>query len=242
MRTVKILSMQDFDRDGWRLVPGVMTPAACDSLLAAITSAATGSGTTAEASGVDTRRRGGIRGLFSIPAVVALVHASEIRALIEPLIGQQARAVRATLFDKSEVANWRVPWHRDRLIAVNHRFEVSGFSAWSEKDGVMHVAPPHAYVQRMVALRLHLDAVDADNGPLQVISGSHLDPSEATDDVPYDPAHLHVVTCTVGSVMLMRPWLRHASGPALQPRHRRVLHVEFSADALPAPLEWHDSW
>ena len=57
----------------------------------------------------------------------------------------------------------------------------------------MHVAPPYEFMQRMVALRLHLDAVDADNGPLQVISGSHRDPHELPDDGPFDPAHLEVV-------------------------------------------------
>lgn len=225
-------SVSNFVRDGWSLVPEVMTPAACAILLTAIESGAPDE--------LGIRRRGGRRGLFSIPEMVALVRAPEIRALIEPLMGKQARAVRATLFDKNDVANWRVPWHRDRLITVTHRVEVPGFSAWSMKDGVVHVEPPHAYVQHMVALRLHLDAVDADNGPLQVISGSQRDPPEATDDVPYDPAHLQIVTCNIGSVLLMRPWLRHASGPALLPRHRRVLHVEFSGDELPAPLEWHD--
>lgn len=165
-----------------------------------------------------------------------------IRRLIEPFMAPQARAVRATLFDKNESANWHVPWHRDRLIAVKQRADVSGFSAWSVKDGVTHVEPPHEYLQRMIAIRLHLDDVGQDNGPLLVVTGSHLDPPESDDHRLFHPKKLCTVTGLRGSVLLMRPWLRHSSKPALQPRHRRVLHVEFSSDILPAPLEWHDLW
>jgi hypothetical protein len=36
----------------------------------------------------------------------------------------------------------------------------------------------------------------------------------------------------------MRPLLLHASSTATNPRRRRVIHIEYSGDDLPAPLEW----
>jgi hypothetical protein len=36
----------------------------------------------------------------------------------------------------------------------------------------------------------------------------------------------------------MRPLLLHASSPAADPRHRRVIHLEFAAEPLPGGLEW----
>jgi len=42
-----------------------------------------------------------------------------------------------------------------------------------------------------------------------------------------------------GGALLMRPLLLHASSPARVPGHRRVLHLEFAAEPLPAGLEWY---
>lgn len=36
----------------------------------------------------------------------------------------------------------------------------------------------------------------------------------------------------------MRPLILHASGSAQAPAHRRVIHLEFAAAALPGGLEW----
>jgi len=161
-----------------------------------------------------------------------------MRALIEPVLGHHAFAVRATLFDKVPAANWRVPWHRDRLVAVRRRVDVPGFNAWSVKEGVVHAEPPLALLARMLAVRLHLDAIDPDNGPLRVIPGSHRESA----DHPVDEAAAVTILAERGSALLLRPFLRHASVPAAAPRHRRVIHLEFAAEALPGGLEWHDRW
>jgi len=41
-----------------------------------------------------------------------------------------------------------------------------------------------------------------------------------------------------GGALLMRPLLLHASSPALEPGHRRVIHIEYSNCALATGLEW----
>lgn len=43
-----------------------------------------------------------------------------------------------------------------------------------------------------------------------------------------------------GGVMLMRPLLLHASHRSTSARPRRVVHLEFSAQELPAGLSWRE--
>ncbi len=212
------------EHDGWLLVPGTLDGSACDQLLAAIGPPEAGPS------------KGGVRGLLALPAVAALVRSVPLRALVEPILGPGAFAVRGTLFDKVPSANWRVPWHRDRLVAVRRRVDAPGFSAWSVKDGVDHAEPPLDLLARMLAVRLHLDSIGPDNGPLRVLPGSHRE----LEDGPVDEADAVTVTAERGSAMVMWPLLRHASVPAATPGHRRVLHLEFAAEELPGGLEWHE--
>jgi hypothetical protein len=64
-------------------------------------------------------------------------------------------------------------WHQDRAIAVRDRVDVPGFGPWSVKAGLVHVEPPVDILERMLAVRLHLDDCGEDNGPLRVLPGSH---------------------------------------------------------------------
>jgi len=219
-----------FGANGYVLLPRGLTPFACDDVVEAIN--------RVEKSNGD--RRGGIRNVFQhMPEVRVLVRSSVIRAIIEPILGHNAFAVRAILFDKVPQANWRVPWHRDMAIAVRGRIDVPGFSGWSIKEGVVHVEAPREVLDRMLSIRLHLDPVDEDNGPLRVIPGSHGEPVGA---VKVDDAQAVTLTCAQGSVLLMRPLLMHASSPAKRPAHRRVLHLEFAAHDLSGGLEWYERW
>ena len=47
------------------------------------------------------------------------------------------------------------------------------FGPWSVKDGVPHVQAPAEYLEQMLAVRLHLDDADEENGALRVLVGSH---------------------------------------------------------------------
>jgi hypothetical protein len=44
-----------------------------------------------------------------------------------------------------------------------------------------------------------------------------------------------------GGLLVMRPLLVHASSAATRPGRRRVLHLDFAREALPAPLRWRMS-
>ncbi|WP_162549742.1 phytanoyl-CoA dioxygenase family protein [Hymenobacter nivis] len=43
-----------------------------------------------------------------------------------------------------------------------------------------------------------------------------------------------------GGAMLMKPLLLHASSRSTSDRPRRVIHLEFSAQELPAGLAWRE--
>lgn len=225
------------DAHGYALVPGVIDRAEVDALLAALARAGEGEA---------VRRRESvyaIRNLLEeVPEVRALARSAAVRALVEPVLGEGAFAVRGILFDKTPDANWKVVWHQDLTIAVRERQEVPGFGPWSEKEGVPHVQPPAPLLAGMVAVRLHLDDCTETNGPVRVIPGSHRDGRLAPGDIDRWRAAGPEVVCTVprGGILAFHSLLLHASSPAQVPAHRRVVHLEFAADPLPGGLEWYE--
>lgn len=189
--------------------------------------------------------RGGQRDLFSaLPSVRKLAGHPAIHRWPAAVLGPAAFAVRAILFDKTPVANWKVTWHQDLTIPTLRQRDVAGFGPWSEKAGIPHVQPPAAILSRMLTVRVHLDACETWNGPVRVLPGSHLEgrlSPEAVDGwkarTPATPA-----LCPAGGLLLMRPLLLHASSPAERPGHRRVIHLEYAVDPLPDGLEWRERW
>jgi ectoine hydroxylase-related dioxygenase (phytanoyl-CoA dioxygenase family) len=108
-----------------------------------------------------------------VSAAKELAEAAEIRSLVESLLGAKPFVVRSLFFDKTLGANWKVAWRQDLTIAVQQRIETAGFGPWSIKEGVVHVQPPAPVLERMLTVRLHLDNCGPENGPLQVLPGSH---------------------------------------------------------------------
>jgi ectoine hydroxylase-related dioxygenase (phytanoyl-CoA dioxygenase family) len=90
----------------------------------------------------------------------------------------------------------------------------------------------------MVTLRIHLDDVTDENGPLLVLPGSHHVDTEATAKAK--PVSILVER---GDVLFFRPLLDHCSPSSHEGtmRHRRLLHLEFGGyPTLPDGFEWHD--
>ena len=151
-------------------------------------------------------------------------------------------AVNGTLFDKAGGRNWKVPYHQDITIRVRERRDVSGFGPWWEKAGIPHCWPPAAVVERMLAVRVHLDDCGPENGPLRVVPGSHRAGVLSSADIEAWKEQVPEVACHVGrgELVVMRPLLLHASSPAERPARRRVIHIEFAVPTLPGELEWYD--
>jgi ectoine hydroxylase-related dioxygenase (phytanoyl-CoA dioxygenase family) len=183
----------------------------------------------------------GLRNLTDIvPEVVELVRHPGVADLVESVLGPDAFMVRATLFDKTPSANWGVFWHQDLTIAVQEKHPCDGFSAWTRKSGIHCVQPPAAVMQKVLAVRLHLDDCRASNGALKVLPGSHKLDRLSTARIAAQQKKCGETVCEVaaGGAILMRPLLLHASSPMDDVASRRVIHFEFAAFELPAPLRW----
>lgn len=190
-----------------------------------------------------SRLRGGVRNLLrNSETVAAMANSGSVKALADAALGAEAFPVRALLFDKVPEANWKVPWHQDTAIAAAERVETPGFIGWSVKDGVTHVHPPVEILERMVALRIHLDDCGLDNGPLRVLPGSHCHGKLNEAQIEHWRQATAEVICSAaqGDVLVLRPLLLHASSLAKLPSHRRVIHLEYASDALPNGMRWFE--
>jgi len=186
----------------------------------------------------------GIRNLLNVaPIVGEVANSPHIRSVVDPITGPGARVVRAIWFDKTPEANWKVAWHQDLTIAVAERKDVEGFTSWSVKSGIQHTHAPVEILKSILTMRIHLDATDESNGALKVIVGSHNCGRLDAKAIRNMKEQKEIVLCSVpkGGALLMRPLLVHASSAGVRPTHRRVIHLEFSANKLPSGLEWFGS-
>jgi len=182
----------------------------------------------------------GQRNLLRELIIQELARSQEVHRVLTPMLGPNCFAVKGILFNKTQKSNWKVPWHQDLTITVQERLEAEGFGPWTIKGGVVNVQPREDVLRGILAIRIHLDANDHQNGPLRVIPGSHkLGRLTAEQIAKWDKSGS--VECLVprGGALLMRPLLLHASSACLLPKSRRVIHLEYSSEDLPDGLRWH---
>ncbi len=206
---------------GYAITPGCLSPRECDEIADALSAAAI------------SRSRAGIRHLMSNPTVAALAIDDRLIELAKEWLGHVAVPFRATLFEKSYNTNWLIPWHQDTALPLTKRLDATGWGPWSEKAGATYAHAPACALSRVIALRVHIDGSNADNGPLRVIPGSHVN-GVLTDAsvMEYVSAHKQIECLSPrGGVVAMRPLLIHSSSKARGVEPRRVLHIEY-ADSL----------
>lgn len=156
------------------------------------------------------------------------------------LSGAAPRPVRVLAFDKTPDANWHLPWHQDRVIAVKRRIDLEGFGTWTVKGGRPHVEAPASLFEKMFNLRLHLDDCDAGNGALKVLPGTHRLGRLSDAEVKAAAAKGEAILCEVkaGGLLAMKALALHASDASTSQRRRRVLHVDYCWGELPKELDW----
>ena len=182
----------------------------------------------------------GARNLLELwPPVKQVWRRSPLQQLLRSILGPGFGLVRVLYFDKPPERTWSLPWHKDWTIAVReNRLPSEHFSKPTVKAGVPHVEAPQALLENMVTLRIHLDDVTEENGPLLVLPRSHRLDSETK--INTEPV---AVLVKRGDVLLFRPLLDHYSRSSHEgtTRHRRLLHLEFAGWAtLPDGYAWHD--
>lgn len=151
-----------------------------------------------------------------------------------------AVAIQAIAFDKTAGANWKVTWHQDLMFPFAEPVRSEGFALPSVKDGVDYARPPLAVLEELLAVRIHLDECDADNGPLRVSPGTHRRGVIPSTEIgaTVSAAGEQVCLAAKGDALLMKPLTLHASSPAREPRHRRVLHLVYHS-GREIGARWH---
>ncbi|OYY64616.1 phytanoyl-CoA dioxygenase family protein [Sphingomonas sp. 28-62-11] len=215
----------DFDKDG-----AVLHAGAALSILSALEAEL--ADVPPDLAGARLYNRAGLSALLDVTGPIG--------SLTAQMLGSDAHAIRAILFDKTAATNWALGWHQDRTIAVKERVDVAGYGPWSIKAGVHHVEPPFAVIEQMVTLRIHLDPVPADNAPLLIAPGSHRFGRVPESEVPALVVRCGTHACLAdrGDVWVYRTPILHASAAATSVTGRRVLQVDYSAEQLAHGLRW----
>lgn len=177
------------------------------------------------------RSRAGARHLMLHPTVAEVARDERLLSRVRSLLGPEAGPFRATLFDKSPTSNWLVVWHQDTALPLRERRDVPGWGPWSVKADVLYAHAPAGALERVLALRIHLDDSTESNGPLRVIPGTHRTGVLRDEEVSVLAQASEPFDCLVprGGVLAMRPLLIHASSKSRIEAPRRVIHIEYAA-------------
>jgi ectoine hydroxylase-related dioxygenase (phytanoyl-CoA dioxygenase family) len=177
------------------------------------------------------RSRAGIRHALRHEGIRDLAVDRRLFNLVREILGQDAVPFRATLFDKSRQANWLIVWHQDTALPIRERHDALGWGPWSMKDGITYVHAPASALCQVLALRVHLDESNTDNGPLRVLPGTHMKGVLTDNDIEELARSIPPSDCVVpqGGVLAMRPLVVHASSKCHSQMRRRVVHIEYAA-------------
>lgn len=157
------------------------------------------------------------------------------------LIDVDAAPVRLVAFNKTRSANWAVPWHQDRVVAVTEKVDAPDYSNWIPKGTFWHCEPPLSLMTHMVFVRINLDACDESNGALELALGSHIRGRVAAGQAAEIAAASDVEICRAepGDILIAKALILHRSRSAVIPMQRRALRLDYAnRDLLNAPLRW----
>lgn len=224
--------MDNFERDGFLLLKSVIGEQEIKHLKRAIEEH------------ISSASAPGVRHLLRRCLAVRRVSKSpEILAIARKYLGITARPVKAIFFDKTASSNWYVTWHQDLTIAVKEKIEFPGYGPWSIKDGIPHVQPPASVLERVTAIRIHLDDCSEENGALKFIAGTHKFGKLSSQDFSKLKEANEAICCSAaaGDVIVMSPLIVHSSSKATNPSQRGVLHIEYAAGSLAGGMAWNEA-
>lgn len=178
--------------------------------------------------------------LLEIPDSLDVLKQTGLFQFIENSFGKDYFIVKSIYFNKPATSNWFVAWHQDLTISVKEKADIDGFGPWTAKPGQFAVQPPLSTLEDNFTVRLHLDNTTVQNGALKVVPGSHRKGICRTGDMNWSSENEVICEVPAGGMMLMKPLLLHSSSRSTNNQQRRVIHIEFSRQTLPAPLRWSE--
>jgi phytanoyl-CoA hydroxylase len=229
------LMAERFERDGWALVPGFLTPREVDALRSASDELASkGAHLLADAE-IDGARyqvqtasgRRGERAIVpgALRKITFASSASEEVALLrnDRRVLKLMESVGVTsprwIVDQINLKAPRVgtgfPWHQD-----------VAFVAWQQRDAIAK----HGGANLVIAL----DRADEGNGGFEVLSGTHTsgavtfdyDTADSNAGV-FDESRRTLIALDPGDAVVFHPHLAHGSGPNPSPLPRRLVALWF---------------
>jgi ectoine hydroxylase-related dioxygenase (phytanoyl-CoA dioxygenase family) len=206
---------------GFAIIPEVLPRSEVDHVLEALGSESL------------ERTKAGIRHALTHASVARFARHPRLLEMAQCILGRSAFPFHATLFDKSSIANWLVAWHQDTALPLRARRESPGWGPWSVKKGVIYAHAPASALSTILALRVHLDDSNSENGPLRVLPGTHGLGVLTDEKLRELSTTVSAVECLVpeGRVLVMRPLLVHSSSKSEIQAPRRVLHIEYAASS-----------
>lgn len=100
---------------GYAIYPGVVSKDECEAMLYALSKQDSRSG------------RAGTRHLMKNPHVTAVAGDTRLMDIASTFVGTSPVPFRATLFEKTEQANWLIAWHQDLVLPLANKFECAGW-------------------------------------------------------------------------------------------------------------------
>jgi ectoine hydroxylase-related dioxygenase (phytanoyl-CoA dioxygenase family) len=227
---------QEIAVNGFTVIENIFTGGEVDALVSLIQQADSSSETFRKTKDLFAIRQF----LKEVPDVAPAIFTPMLIATIKGLFGEGYNAVKSIYFDKPGDSNWFVSYHQDLTISVKEKADVPGFGPWTVKQQQFAVQPPLAILENNFTIRIHLDDTNEHNGALRVVPGSHRKGIYRPETIDWTAER--EVSCNVGKggIMIMRPLLLHASSRTTNNHKRRVVHIEFSDQQLPAPLQWSE--
>lgn len=157
------------------------------------------------------------------------------------VFGVDASPVRLVAFNKSDSANWSVPWHQDRVIAVSQKMDIEGYSNWTPKSEYWHCEPPESVMNGIIFIRIHIDANSDENGPMELALGSHRKGKILSQNTGRVTSSCEIEVCRAnsGDVLVVHALTLHRSKSARIPSTRRAFRADYAQRELLSPkLQW----
>lgn len=142
-------------------------------------------------------------------------------AAVLPIIAG-AQCISCHYFNKCDDENWMVPLHRDEYFICNEHVRAGDAAVSTIKEGERFGLYPFPLLRRIIAVRVAIDRISQDNGPLRVIPRS-----DGEGFVPSDLDRGVEVLQEPGDALIMSPLIYHASGRIAGGGRRRVLHFAY---------------
>lgn len=175
-----------------------------------------------------------------IPEILDFIFNQNLKNIIESNFGKGYFITKSIYFDKPEKSNWFVAYHQDLTISVDKKIETENFENWTVKHNQFAVHPPKEILDDNFTIRIHIDTTTKDNGALKVINNSHSKGILRIENLDFKNETETICEVEKGGIMIMKPLLFHASNKTTNNERRRVIHIEFSKQELPAGLEWSE--